>query len=414
MRFRHAVETAYHGVSSKPSRTFLTLTGIAIGIAAVMTIMSMGEGAQRFILSEIEGFGADVLSIRPGKEPSGPSDMGETLLTETLVQADVDALMRPENVPHLADIAPLVMVTGNASYEGETYRPIIIGGDADFFAQLLDLYPSEGRLFTDGEVDDKASVAIIGSEVADELFGERSVVGERITVGDKKFQVVGVFPSRGLGSLFEYDRMVLLPYTTAQTYLMGGNHFHEIIMRVDDPANMAKTVADIEATLRETHDLEPGDEDDFNVTTQEGVIDQISSIIGALTAFLTGVVAVALVVGGIGIMNIMLVSVTERTREIGLRKAIGATNGDILVQFMLESVILTVSGGIIGVLLGGVFSWIAAVLIGYYTDLAWIFVLPVDAVFLGLGVSSIIGLVFGLYPARKAAHRSPIDALRYE
>jgi putative ABC transport system permease protein len=393
---------------------FLTLIGIAIGIASVMTIMSMGEGAQRLVLNEIEGFGADILSIRPGKEPTGPSDVGETLLTETLVTADVEALERPENVPHLADLAPLVMVAGNASYDGEIYRPIIIGGDAEFFAELLDLYPAEGRLFTEGEVGDQASVAVIGSEVAEELFGGREVVGERITVGGRKFQVVGVFPSRGMGSLFEYDRMVLLPYTTAQTYLQGGNHFQEIIVRVDDPANMAKTVADIEATLRETHGLEPGDEADFNVTTQEAVIDQISTILGTLTTFLTGVVAVALVVGGIGIMNMMLVSVTERTREIGLRKAIGATDGDIILQFMLEALILTVSGGIIGVLMGGVFSWIAALLIERYTDLAWTFVLPLDAVVLGLGVSTAIGLVFGLYPARQAAKRSPIDALRYE
>lgn len=414
MKLRHALQLAIDGVEAKPSRTILTLTGIAIGIAAVITIMSMGGAAQKFILQEIEGFGAEMIAVRPGKEPTGLTDFSDSLLTESLTDRDIEALKRKENVPHLVDIAPQVIVPGTATYEGESYRPVIVGAPAEFYGVMFDLYPIEGRLFDESEIRERAPVAVLGHEVKQELFGESDAVGESISIGDKKLRVIGVYPQRGIGSLFEYDKLVITPHTTANTYLLGQSHYHEIIIRVENSDVVARSVRDVELTLMETHGLEPEDEPDFNVTTQQEAVDTIGTVISSLTIFLTGVVAVALVVGGVGIMNIMMVSVTERTREIGLRKAVGATEGDIMLQFLLEAVLVTLGGGIIGVIAGAALSYGINILINNFTTLNWEFVLPLGAVILALGVSSAIGLIFGLYPAKKASQKSPMEALRYE
>ena len=205
-----------------------------------------------------------------------------------------------------------------------------------------------------------------------------------------------------------------MPYTTAQLYLLGIDYFHEIIVKAESQEAVLRTVRDIELTLRENHGITDPEDDDFFVTTQEGIVEQVQIIIGSLTAFLSSVVAIALVVGGIGVMNIMLVSVTERTREIGLRKAVGATEGDILSQFLFEAVILTVVGGIIGIILGTGLSFLASFVLTAILGVTWIFVFPITAALLGLFVSGLVGLVFGLYPARQAARKSPIEALRYE
>ena len=414
MRIKHALKLAINGVSEKPTRTALTLTGIAIGIASVMIIMSMGAGAQNLILSEIEGFGAEMITIRPGKEPSGLNDFSESLLTETLNDRDITALKRKENVPHLEDIVPQVLVPGSVTYEGESYRPTIVGGDAEFYTELLDFYPEEGRLFDEQDIRDKAQVAVIGHKVKEELFGDKPALGERITISGKKLEVIGIYGKYGAGTFFNYDEMVVIPYTTANTYLLGKNHYHEVIVRVTDAEYVKRSVRDIDLTLRETHDLDPDETADFNITTQEAIVGTLTTVISTLTIFLVGVVAVALVVGGVGIMNIMLVSVTERTREIGLRKAVGATEKDIMLQFLFEAILVTFGGGVIGVIAGGVLSYIIGLLIQNFSDLNWTFSMPLGAVLLALIVSTGIGLVFGIYPARKAAERSPMDALRYE
>jgi putative ABC transport system permease protein len=223
-----------------------------------------------------------------------------------------------------------------------------------------------------------------------------------------------VLGERGQTSFVNFDRVVIIPYTTAQTYLLGVDYFHEIITKATSPDVVDRTARDIEATLREAHNITDPEKDDFFVVTQQGVVEQIQTILGALTAFLSSVVAIALVVGGIGIMNIMLVSVTERTREIGLRKALGATEKDILVQFLFEAILLTAAGGLVGIILGALLSSGATFVLKQFAGLAWQFVFPVSAMLLGLGVSALVGVVFGIYPARKAAQKSPIEALRYE
>ena len=208
--------------------------------------------------------------------------------------------------------------------------------------------------------------------------------------------------------------MVIVPYTTAQQYILGIKHFQHIIVEADSEANIAQTVEDIKITLRNSHNITDPEKDDFNVSSQADAMAMVSTIMNILTLFLAAVAAISLIVGGVGIMNIMLVSVTERTREIGLRKAIGATDKNILFQFLLESVVLTASGGIIGIILGASFSFLTSLTLSKFWNLNWAFVFPVQAALLGFGVSAFVGLIFGLYPARQASKKSPIEALRYE
>ncbi len=414
MKLINTVELALHGLGTKPSRTFLTLLGIAIGVAAVIAIASLGAGTRGLIIAEISGLGADVIAVQPGRPPTGLADIGSVFYAETLTQKDIDAVLRKENVPHAVNAQPFVLVPGAVTYGNETYYPQIIGGGAEFYRDVFDVYPEEGVMYGDSDTNEKAAVAVIGYKVNKELFGQSSGLNEKITISGKKFKVVGVLPKLGQVAFAEVDEMVMIPHTTAMTYLLGQTHFNEFIVQVDDPANVARTELDIEATLRDTHDLEPGEENDFAIRTPSQLMEQVDTILLSLTIFLSAVVAIALVVGGIGIMNIMLVSVTERTREIGLRKAVGATNGDILTQFLLEAMLLTMLGGAFGILVGGAFAYLAGVLINTYTQLEWTFALPYEAVLGALLFTMFIGLVFGIYPARKASRKSPMEALRYE
>lgn len=414
MQIKHGVKIALTSLTVNKSRAFLTILGIVIGITAIMLIMSIGDGAEELILGQIQGMGADMVVIRPGQEPKGPSDIGSTLFADSLKNSDIALLKRKENVPHLLSIAPAVIVPGSVSYKNETYRPTTFGWSAEFMQEIFNIYPAEGALFTQSDIDAKASVAVIGDKVKKELFGLSSPIGESIRIKNKNFRVVGVLESKGQVSFFNMDDMVVLPYTSAQTYLMGTDYYHEVMVLVDGSEFVDETIKDIERTLRDAHDITDPSKDDFFVVSQAAALDQISTILNALTIFLTSVVAISLVVGGVGVMNIMLVSVTERTREIGLRKALGATEKDIRNQFLFEAVILTGMGGIIGIILGAVLSFAASILLTEFAALDWKFTFPISAALLGIGVSAGVGLLFGIYPASQAAKKNPIEALRYE
>jgi len=414
MNVKHTVKTAYKGIILHKGRTLLTLLGIIIGITSIMMILSIGNGAEGLILNEIGGLGAETIVLRPGKEPEGPTDIAGTIFADSIKEKDVEALKKKNNVPHLADVSPGVIVAESASFEGETYRPQILGWSAEFMSKMLHVYPEKGVLFGDYETEQNQSVAVIGAKVKDELFGNKEALGQNITIKNKKFRVVGILPKKGQAAFVNVDELVLIPYTTAQKYLLGIDYYNEVIIKADSPDNVARTVEDIKQTIRESHNITDPKKDDFFVVTQEGLVSQIKTIVSALTAFLSSVVAIALVVGGIGVMNIMLVSVTERTKEIGLRKALGATNKDILQQFMFEAMMLTGIGGIVGVLLGALLSLFAAIILREVLLLDWVFTFPFSAAILGFGASAFVGLVFGIYPARQASKKSPMEALRYE
>lgn len=407
---KYTILNAFEAIITNKTRSFLTVLGIVIGVAAIIIIMSLGQAAEDLILGEINQMGAETVVVLPGQLTDETA-----IFSDSLTERDLEALKRSSNVPNLDRIMPAVTVLGQLNYLRETYRPtIMLGAEADFFGDVFNVFPSEGSIFTDMDIQSRARVILIGSKVKEELFGFSDAVGQRVTIKDQQFRVVGVYPPTGQRGLFDIDDLVIMPYTTAQTYLLGTSHFHRFIIRADSADNVDKVAHNVRATLREAHNIDPGRDDDFDVQTQQGLLDQISIIIGAFTAFLAAAVGVALIVGGIGVMNIMLVSVTERTREIGLRKAVGATKSTIMQQSLWEAVTLTLVGGIIGIILGALISYGISLILAQVLVSTWTFSFPVFAAILGVTMSTIVGVVFGLYPAKKAAEKSPIEALRYE
>ena len=412
MTLKNNFKTALRGLKTQKSRSVLTILGIVIGITAIMMVMSLGQGAQNLILSQIQSIGAKVIGIAPGRHPKGPTDIISTF-TDSLKEKDLDALQKKTNVPHLSKIMPIVFGSDSMAYGNDTYRPTIFGVNS-YFADIYDLSAGSGRLLTEDDVKSYADVVVIGTKVRDELFGNSDPVGEKVKIKGRNFKIIGVMKQKGQASFLNFDDTAVIPYTSAQRYIFGIKYFHRFAIEADSEENVNSTVEDIKITLRNSHNIDDPSKDDFFVETQADALEMVGTIMNILTLFLAAVAAISLLVGGIGIMNIMLVSVTERTREIGLRKALGATEKNILTQFLLEAMMLTVVGGVVGILLGASLSFAISLILTNFVNLNWPFTFPVQAAFLGIGVAAIVGLIFGIYPARKASRKSPIEALRYE
>jgi putative ABC transport system permease protein len=413
MILKCSLKTSFAGLRTHKSRSLLTILGIVIGITAIILVMSLGQGAQNLILSQIRGqVGSSVIEIAPGRQPKGPTDF-LSMFSDSLKQKDVEALMKKSNVPHLKQIMPLVFGSESAAYGGDTYQATLYGM-TDAASEMYNVRPAGGRFLTEDDVKSYADVVVIGSSVKEELFGNDSALGQKIKIKGRNFKVIGILENKGEGSLIGFDKTVIVPYTTAQRYILGIKYFNHIIIEADSDANVPETVGDIKITLRNSHNITDPEKDDFNVNSQADAMKTVSTVTDVLTLFLAAMAAISLLVGGIGIMNIMLVSVTERTREIGLRKALGATERNILTQFLLEAVILTATGGIVGILLGASLSFVAALVLGKFLALGWLFSFPVTGAIWGLAVAAFVGLVFGIYPALRAARLNPVDALRYE
>lgn len=411
MTLKHSITTAFRGLEANRARSLLTVLGIVIGVTSIMLVMSLGKGAQDLILGQVQGIGTRTIIVGGGREPKGPSDAGQ-IFSDSLKKHDLDLLERRENTPDLKLVVPIVFGASSASHESETYRLTIFGASPEM-EQIFDVPVKAGSFFTDEDVRARAKYVVIGNKVKTQLFGANDAVGQIIKMKDYNFRVVGVLEERGQ-DIFNFDEAAIVPYTTAQDYLLGIKYFNRFITEASSESVIGQAAEEIKMTLRDSHNITDPEKDDFFVITQVDLAGRLSQITSILTLFLAAVAAISLLVGGIGIMNIMLVSVTERTKEIGLRKALGATNRDILTQFLTEAILLTGTGGVAGVLLGTILSYMISIVLSKVAGLSWAFSFPIGATILGIGVSGVIGLIFGLYPARKASRKSPIEALRYE
>ncbi len=416
MNIKYGLKNSLKNLGVNKSRSILTILGIVIGITSIIMVMSIGRGAQNLILNQIQGMGSKAIILAPGRQADSFTDsaaMLDSIMGDALKEKEMEALKKKGNVPNVVNVFPIVFGNVTASFESNTYRMMVLGTTPDIM-NIYEVYPEIGYFFTNDDVLSKSNVVVIGEKVKQELFGDDEAIGETIKIKTKAFRVIGVLPSKGQGSLVNFDESAFAPYTTVQESLLGIKYFQHLIAEVDKEENTDRAVNDIKITLRNLHNITDPEKDDFNVQTQADMVKQVSTVTGVLTLFLASVAAISLLVGGVGIMNIMLVSVTERTREIGLRKAVGATGEDILTQFLLEAVLLTSIGGLIGIFLGTSFGFLTSLAITKFAGLNWQFVFPIDAALLGLGVAALVGLVFGIYPARKASQKSPIEALRYE
>lgn len=412
MNLQENVRLALRALQANKLRASLTMLGIIIGVAAVITLVSVGQGVQAFVVGEFQGLGNNLLFVFPGQfDQNGPRRRGGAGLTD----GDVATLSDPLLVPDVVAIVPEYGRSANVTREGNEARTAITGTTTGF-PVMRNFYPDVGRFFNEQDLATNARVAVLGQTVYEELFpnGEPPI-GETIRINNVNFEVIGLMEEKGGSGFNDQDDLILVPLTTAQRRLFparrgdGQMAVDLIYAQVVNEARQEAAIVQMELVLRETHDIAFDEEDDFTVVSQAELVSAFSEVTNVLTIFLGIIAGISLLVGGIGIMNIMLVSVRERTREIGLRKAVGAKRRDILWQFLTEAMVLSLLGGVIGLMLGA----LGAFLIANYSEtlqptLAW------DSVVLAIGFSALIGLFFGIYPATRAAALNPIDALRYE
>ncbi len=415
MKLLDILKTSSTALRRNKMRSILTMLGIVIGIMAVILIMSLGSGAEGFIINQVQGVGSNNIFIEPGAmNKEGPPDQMMGINLTTLKYKDVEAVKKSSLVDL---VSAMIIGKGKLVYKNNNRDATFYGIDASYFA-IMDVDLGEGRPFTEEEVKARAQVVVLGSKVKEDLFEDNEAIGKKVKIDQKSFEVIGVLEEVGTVAFQNQDELFFTPVTTGQKSLLGIDYIIAIVARAKSDDLVAEAENEIQWLLRDQHDIDnpEGDisKDDFHTGTQEQAQDMLSQIMGVLSILLSSIAAISLVVGGIGIMNIMLVSVTERTREIGLRKSVGATNSNILTQFLLESVMLTILGGIGGIILAASLSYLASVVIKSLGYEDWVFSLPAISIILAVGVSACVGLVFGLYPARRAAKLDPIEALRYE
>jgi len=402
------LRVAVKALGRNKMRTSLTMLGMIIGVAAVITMVALGRGAQSEIESQVQSAGTNVIIVRAGNFRSRGVSMGMGQ-SPRLDTRDVDAIR--EQVPDALYVAAGVRTRDQIIAANQNWNTTIQGTDIEY-PQIRSWTTDLGTFFTTIHVQSAAKVAVLGSVVRDQLFGEGTdPVGARVRIRNQSFQIIGVMGSKGAGQFGEdQDDVVFIPYSTVNKKLRGrdGTNISQIDISAASPDRISFVADQIATTLREEHALGPGEDNDFMVRTQEDLTRIRSQTTQTMTGLLASIAGVSLIVGGIGIMNIMLVSVTERTREIGLRMAVGARSQDVLLQFLVEAVVLSLVGGIVGVGLGFGLSE------SLTRFLSWPTSIPADAIAIAVGFAATTGIFFGFYPARKAARLEPIDSLRFE
>jgi putative ABC transport system permease protein len=405
MRKSTLLKVATQSILKNKLRTFLTMLGIVIGVAAVIVMVAVGYGAQTTIARQIGALGTNMIMIMPGASASGGVNQGAATFNR-LTPADAEKLSRESLL--LSGISPVVFTQAQAISPQGNWRTRINGVSTDY-QSIRDWAVSSGSFFTEADVKGARKVALLGTTVAKNLFPNADPVGQQLQIRDVPFTVLGVLASKGQNAGgMDADDIILVPYTTAQNRLSGRARVGQIIASAYSTQDIPAAQEEIRGILRESHKLGDGDDDDFTIRNQDELAAAASSTTKVMTLLLAAIASISLLVGGIGIMNIMLVSVTERTREIGIRMAIGARGSDVLTQFLVESVAISVLGGLIGVAIG----FGGAALLGHITG--WSTVTPPEAVLVAVGFSAAVGVFFGFYPARQAASLNPIQALRYE
>jgi putative ABC transport system permease protein len=398
------LKLAVQSIAKNKMRTMLTMLGIVIGVGAVIVMVAIGNGAQTAVQNQINSLGTNLLMVMPGNSQQGGVSQGQGTISRLTIE-DADRLKQEGTL--LAGVSPIVSSRTQIIAGGTNWRASIQGVSTDFLT-IRDWSVTSGEFFTDADVRASRKVAVLGTTVVDNLFAGGDPVGSQIQIGRVPFTVVGVLARKGQNAGgMDQDDVVLVPWSTAQNRLSGWSRIGQIVASTYSAEDIPAAQEEISAIMREAHKLN-GAPDDFTVRNQAEIAEAATSTTRVMSALLAAIASISLLVGGIGIMNIMLVSVTERTREIGIRLAIGARGSDVLTQFLVESIVMSLIGGLIGLGLGVGGAMLVASITG------WSVATPLSAVALAVGFSAAVGVFFGFYPARKAAALNPIQALRYE
>ena len=405
MKFLNLIKIALKALSNNKLRCFLTMLGIIIGVASVITMLAIGQGSKDSIREQISEMGSNMIMIHPGNMKRGGVRQNSDDM-QVLKLEDYESL---KNVPGIAEVSPSVnsagqLVNGNNNY------PSTIYGISPGYLEIRKMKVKDGSMFSDHEIKLASKVCVIGKTVVDNLFPDgENPVGKVVRFGKIPFTVIGVLESKGTNSMgMDQDDVVLAPYTTVMKRILAIDYLQGMFASAVDENSTDQVIDNITEVLHKNHKIKNGEEDDFEIRSQQELSEMMNSTSNMMTVLLACIAGISLLVGGIGIMNIMYVSVTERTREIGLRMSIGARGIDILSQFLIEAVIISVTGGIIGIMLGCIASWLVQFLVNWPTSV------QVYSIVLSFAVCTVTGVFFGWYPARKAADLDPIEAIRYE